>query len=584
MNASEERANDVGDEVKEEETVLPIVYDIEHMPVADDPREWSNARKNFSLFLIASGAMIAGLATNIQNPAVADMEEDLPATAGQISLSISLFILIQGFAPIWWSSISEVKGRKIVYIVSIAIFTVGSIIVAVSNSIGLVIGFRCVQAVGSSAVIAIGAATLADVYEPAERGTKMGIYYMAPLLGPSLAPVLGGVLTTGFNWRAPFWFLVIVSGISLCGFIFLFRDTFRTERSLTYQSILKRRLREAAKAQARRRAREEDATVTGVVKELQSEKGQLSKGEVDVEDTDVTAVPTPAMPATPAVPDLEKGAVVVTTLPSVKITLRDVNPLPGVLAIVTRPNNLVMLFASGLLFTYSFIVPYTSARTLSKYYGYTPLEIGFVLLSFGVGSLGGSLLGGRWSDMMIRRLSAKNGGKTYPEMRLQSTVPGLVSLPVFILGFAWVSETHVHISAMCVMLFMTGFAQLFVYASTLSYVVDANVGRSSYAVALNSGFRGVSAFVATEIAVPLQDGLGDGWLYTLWAGLMAIAGTMVVLVIYKGPGWRAASEARELRRAARQAVKHGEVSAAPTPAPTAPTSPAATRPHTPIHH
>ena len=43
-----------------------------------------------------------------------------------------------------------------------------------------------------------------------------------------------------------------------------------------------------------------------------------------------------------------------------------------------------------------------------------------------------------------------------------------------------------------------------IYSSTLAYIVDANVGRSSAAVASNSFFRGVSAFVATEIAVPLQ--------------------------------------------------------------------------------
>ncbi|KAL1727475.1 major facilitator superfamily domain-containing protein [Schizophyllum commune] len=515
------------------------------MPVANDPRQWSVARKNFSLFLISSGAMIAGLAANIQNPAVAEMERDLPATSGEISLSISLFILIQGFAPIMWSSISEVKGRKVVYIVSIAIFTVGSIIVAISNSIGLVIGFRCMQAVGSSAVIAIGAATLADIFEPAERGTKMGVYYMAPLLGPSVASVLGGVLTSGFNWRGPFWFLAIVSGCSLLGFILFFKDTFRKERSLTYQSILKSRLREAAKeGRRRRRARE---------------KGR------DLERGSGVAV-------------IADGGAVVAALPDVKVTLRDVNPFPGVISILRRPNNVVMLFSSGLLFSYSFIVPYTSSRTLSTYYGYTPLEIGFVLLSFGVGSLAGSLLGGRWSDMILRRLRARNGGKFYPEMRLQSTIPGLISFPIFVLGFAWITEEHVHISGMCVMLFMTGLTQLFVYASTLSYVVDANVGRSSYAVALNSAFRGISAFVATEIAVPLQDGLGDGWLYTLWAALMACSSAMVVLIIYKGAAWRAASEASEQRRAAREAAKYGEV----TPAPTAPTSPVGTRPASPV--
>ena len=47
----------------------------------------------------------------------------------------------------------------------------------------------------ASAVLSIGAATLADIFEPRERGTMMGIYYAAPLLGPSLGPIAGGILT-----------------------------------------------------------------------------------------------------------------------------------------------------------------------------------------------------------------------------------------------------------------------------------------------------------------------------------------------------------------------------------------------------
>lgn len=43
-----------------------------------------------------------------------------------------------------------------------------------------------------------------------------------------------------------------------------------------------------------------------------------------------------------------------------------------------------------------------------------------------------------------------------------------------------------------------------IYSSTLAYIVDSNVGRSSSAVASNSFFRGLFAFIATEIAVPLQ--------------------------------------------------------------------------------
>ena len=42
------------------------------------------------------------------------------------------------------------------------------------------------------------------------------------------------------------------------------------------------------------------------------------------------------------------------------------------------------------------------------------------------------------------------------------------------------------------------------YSSTLAYIVDANTGRSSSAVAMNSAFRGIAAFVGAEVAVPLQ--------------------------------------------------------------------------------
>ena len=193
----------------------------------------------------------------------------------------------------------------------------------------------------------------------------MGVYYMAPLLGPSVASVLGGVLTSGFNWRGPFWFLAIVSGCSLLGFIVFFKDTFRKERSLTYQNILRSRLREAAKAK-RRGQRRDKAHGKGDEAHGKGEKGKQRGGveEEDAEgedaDADITAAPTPAIPATPAEVDLEKGAttrdvaviadgsaVVAAALPDVKVTLRDVNPFPGVISILRRPNNVVMLFSSG---------------------------------------------------------------------------------------------------------------------------------------------------------------------------------------------------------------------------------------------
>jgi hypothetical protein len=152
----------------------------------------------------------------------------------------------------------------------------------------------------------------------------------------------------------------------------------------------------------------------------------------------------------------------------------------------------------------------------------------------------GSILGGRWSDQTLRRLTDANDGHCLPEarsyrsyvasnpksqltyqMRLESTKPAMVFLPLSAIAYAWLAQEHIHVASLCTALFFIGFFTTYVtqhrrflplllcsdsqarwiYSSTVAYIVDANPGRSSAAVATNSCFRGVAAFVFTEIAV-----------------------------------------------------------------------------------
>ncbi|KAF9807671.1 hypothetical protein IEO21_08129 [Rhodonia placenta] len=500
--------------------------DIEHAVVQDDPRQWPKTRKYVMVSMISAAAMIAGLGANIYNPAIAQIESDLHATPSQLSLTLSLFILIQGGFPLIWSAISEIRGRKAVYLVSISVCTIGCIVAATAKTINVLIGMRCLQAAGSSAVISIGAATLADLYDPHERGTIMGIYYCAPLLGPSLGPILGGVLTQGFNWRATFWFLAIFTGLCTISFIF-FRDTFRRQRSMIYQTALKRLMEaEAKKATEKPQTLSEKETVVG------QQNDEDRKSDRDVE----------AQTQTDAVPIKE-----------LKLSLKDVNPIGPIVHVLRRLNNLVVLLASGLLFAFNYSITYTASRTLANEYHYDALKIGLVLLAYGIGCLFGSILGGRYSDYVFLKVKARHGGKSYPEarmctMRLQSTMVPMIFFPPSVVAYGWVCEEHVSVAAVCVMLFLAGFFQISIYSSTLAYIVDANVGRSSSAVASNSFFRGLFAFVATEIAVPLQTSIGDGGLYSMWAGIMVLSELMLLLVWWKGGQWRENAIARETRQ------------------------------------
>ncbi|KAL4249199.1 MFS transporter superfamily protein [Abortiporus biennis] len=525
------------------EKATPEKVDIEHAEVTDDPRQWSRTRKGVILAVISAAAMIAGLGSNIYNPAIAEIQADLNAPSSKISLSLSLFIMIQGGFPLVWSAISEVYGRKKVYLVSLALGTLGCIVSAVAKSINVLIGMRCIQGAGSSAVMSIGAATLADIYDPHERGTMMGLYYSAPLLGPALGPIIGGALTQGFNWRATFWFLVIFTGLCFVMFIF-FKDTFRKERSLTYQTVLRRLTLEREAQQGKvQSSRSSMSHETAVSPEAMTEKTNTATGlDKELQDglpdngskTDIEGQIAPVIPPN----DVQE----------IKLTLADVNPIRPIIMVLARFNNLVILFASGLLFAFGYCITYTCSRTLSDKYGYNALQIGLVLLAYGIGSILGSVLGGRWSDRVFNRLKAQNGGVSTPELRLQSTKYFFVFLPASVIAYGWICEKHVHVAAICVMLFLSGFFSICIYASTLAYIVDANVGRSSSAVATNSCFRGVSAFVAAEVAVPIQSAIGDGGLYSLWAGLMVVSEALILVVWWKGGEWRANAEAREARR------------------------------------
>ncbi|KAF8133916.1 major facilitator superfamily domain-containing protein [Boletus edulis] len=498
-----------------EEPIADI--DIEHVPVDDDPRKWSRVRKTITLWIVSAASLISTLASNIQNPSNALIAHDMHATNVQISWTLAGFIIVQGNLPLVWSVASEIKGRKLVYVAATTIFVLASVIVANARTISVLIGMRVVQAAGSSAALAISAATLADIYETHERGTMMGIYYAAPLLGPALGPIVGASLSEAFGWAASFYFLGACGGVLLVAFIFLFKDTFRIERSLTYQAVLHRR------------------TIT--TRDFKPKTDfTIAEGNTGTEEKQASGKKGSPQPSS-----IEDGTVVIKVesgLNDVRLSISDINPIPPFWKVVRERHNLAILLANGLVFAFSYSLSYTCTRTLSMQYNLDPLSVGIVLLSLGAGSIGGSVIGGRWSDHVVTKMTNENGGKWYPEMRLKSATLAMVWLPPSVIGYGWVAEKHADVGVICLMVFLCGFFSIWMYSSTLAYVVDANPGRSCSAVAANSSFRGTLAFISTMVAVPLQDALGDGWLYTGFAVLVILMELLIVLVLRKGVSWR----------------------------------------------
>lgn len=187
-------------------------------------------------------------------------------------------------------------------------------------------------------------------------------------------------------------------------------------------------------------------------------------------------------------------------------------------------------------------------------------------------------------------MKQKNGGKTEPEvsaikgeakpdmsdplmivfsvvqMRIKSTFPAMLFLPPLYIAYAWLVQKEVSVAGPVVILFFLGTAVMVIYSSTLAFIVDANPGRSSSAVACNSLFRGLLACAASQSAEPILAKVGgNGAFYTGWAVILLIGQLALVLVAIKGKRWRAAyavkeehAEAQRRERREARLVKLGE--------------------------
>lgn len=114
---------------------------------------------------IAFSAMAGTISTSIFFPALPSLQADLNASDQSISLAVSLYIFFQGAAPVAWSAISEIRGRRKPYIISNLLYCGATAGCAVSGDVRVFIACRILQAIGASSVLSLGAGTLADIYD-----------------------------------------------------------------------------------------------------------------------------------------------------------------------------------------------------------------------------------------------------------------------------------------------------------------------------------------------------------------------------------------------------------------------------------
>jgi DHA2 family multidrug resistance protein len=160
--------------------------------------------------------VMQALDTTIANVALPYMQGSLSTTQDQINWVLTSYIVAAAImtSPLGW--LATRVGRKKLFIVCTAGFTVASMLCGIAQSIEEMVAFRLLQGVFGAALVPLSQAVMLDAYPPARRGAAMAIWGMGVMLGPIMGPTLGGWLTEYYSWRwvffvnLPFGILTVV--------------------------------------------------------------------------------------------------------------------------------------------------------------------------------------------------------------------------------------------------------------------------------------------------------------------------------------------------------------------------------------
>lgn len=163
------------------------------------------------LWLVTGCLMLQPLSTDLYLASLPDLATSFAVTPAAVQQTLSLFVFGFGVAQLISGPLSDRFGRRPILIGGLSVYVITSIACALSPSLGLLIGTRFLQAVGSCTAVVVARAIIRDSYDPAEGARVLAKASSWLALAPILGPILGGYLQVAFGWRAAFF------ALTLCG-------------------------------------------------------------------------------------------------------------------------------------------------------------------------------------------------------------------------------------------------------------------------------------------------------------------------------------------------------------------------------
>ncbi|MBN2689136.1 MAG: MFS transporter [Gammaproteobacteria bacterium] len=181
-----------------------------------------NNRKWLIFIAVSFVTTMINMDATIVNLALASIAKDFHASLGQIQWVVNIYMLTNIIFIILVGRLSDVFGRRSIYIIGIIVFTIASVLAGISHSLWLLIFARALQGVGFAGTLTLGLVIVANAFPAEQQGLAMGSYMTVAGIAQSMGPFLGGGIIQAFGWRwiflinIPLGVLAIISVLMFC--------------------------------------------------------------------------------------------------------------------------------------------------------------------------------------------------------------------------------------------------------------------------------------------------------------------------------------------------------------------------------
>lgn len=166
------------------------------------------------------GMFIAILNQTLLNVALPKINTEFNISASTGQWLMTGFMLVNGILiPITAYLFNKYSYRKL-FLVALVLFTIGSLICAISMNFPIMMVGRVLQAIGAGVLMPLGSIVIITIYPPEKRGAAMGTMGIAMILAPAIGPTLSGYIVQNYHWNVMFYGMFIIGIIAiLVGFV-----------------------------------------------------------------------------------------------------------------------------------------------------------------------------------------------------------------------------------------------------------------------------------------------------------------------------------------------------------------------------